>query len=194
MKREAAEYIKDRRDSMHSLGRGSEVTKYSEVKHPNMVTSEKGRDTLVSGEGTVFRQQRLTRKEPGCLHYFKVIDDLVLRPIFIYKYSRIRKQPVMTFGDMLDEYKVIQEELIKIDEEEEEMIKEEEKSQRGDSQAGSFNKTRAKGNSARVRGGFKESENQASASKESSNKATVKTQRSGLVDHYLGVKSRHMEN
>lgn len=51
-------------------------------------------------------------KKKGCLYFFKELDNKIMRPVFIYKYHQlVEKQPYYTFGDMLDEYKKIQEEL-----------------------------------------------------------------------------------
>lgn len=48
----------------------SELTKYHTMKHPNLQKDEE------------------EEKDKGCIHYFRIIDNLVLRPVFIYKHKR----------------------------------------------------------------------------------------------------------
>ena len=53
------------------------------------------------------------KKKKGCTYYFKIIDNLVLRPIFIYKYELKKNLPEFNFNDMLQEYGEIKENIEK---------------------------------------------------------------------------------
>lgn len=84
-----------RRKSKGSLGKNSlgRATEYEELKHPNLVSEYGDEDSeeSFSVHSLNPNSKRVKRKNRTCIHYFKVIDDQVLRPIFIYKYERIRK-------------------------------------------------------------------------------------------------------
>lgn len=43
------------------------------------------------------------KHEKGCLHYFRKFDDQILRPIFIYKYAKIKFKPEINFATVLKE-------------------------------------------------------------------------------------------
>lgn len=55
---------------------------------------------------------KLQKKGRTCGYFFQLIDLEILKPIFVYKYNEIRRQPFITFGDMLAEYKQIEDELL----------------------------------------------------------------------------------
>ena len=92
--------------------------------HPNMVEIKEDED-----EGNAARKfgnpydsiafesdEESEKRKRGCCYYFRMLDNRILRPVFIYKYNAVvKKQKPINFEEMLEEYKQIQEELAKIE-------------------------------------------------------------------------------
>lgn len=70
-------------------------THYNDFVHPNM---EKEDDEP-------------EEEKKSCLTIFNDFDDNFIRPYLIYKYDRIKGRPQYEVADMLEEYKMIEEEL-----------------------------------------------------------------------------------
>ena len=65
-------------------------------------------------------QNKETEQEVESQGFFARIDDKYLRPFLVYKYHKLKKQPKYEMEDMLNEYNMIQRELLSDDSEEEE--------------------------------------------------------------------------
>lgn len=52
-----------------------------------------------------------SEKATGCLACWDKFDDNWIRPYLIYKFDRLKERPEFEFEDMLEEYKIIEEEL-----------------------------------------------------------------------------------
>ena len=74
-------------------------TKYEEFKHPNMIT-EATSEVPRMPSGMTGLQDSM-RQKTGCLYYFRMFDDTILRPILIYKYARVKHTPEINFDDCI---------------------------------------------------------------------------------------------
>ena len=54
---------------------------------------------------------RKEKSKKGCYAWFERIDEKYIRPCFIYKYDKIKDRMELEFEDVLQEYKLIQQEL-----------------------------------------------------------------------------------
>ena len=79
----------------NDVDRESEISHYHEYNHPNMADFGSKKLSVRSKRG----------KDKGCIYYFKIFDNTILRPIFIYKWERIKKRHYLfDFEDVLREY------------------------------------------------------------------------------------------
>ena len=80
---------------------GSEATQYHKFEHPNLI------------------QESNLKDSKGCAGWFWRFDQKWIRPTLIYKYSKRKLENRIDFGDVLEEYNEIIEELeLSINEEE----------------------------------------------------------------------------
>lgn len=67
-------------------------THYNEFLHPNVEDADENRVT-------------------GCMSCWDRFDDKYIRPCLVYKYDRLKYRPEFEIEDVLNEYKIIEEEL-----------------------------------------------------------------------------------
>lgn len=70
----------------------SSRTHYNEFAHPNL-------------------EQENTEEIQGCMAVYDRFDDKYIRPFLVYKYDRLKLRPEFELEQVLDEYKMIEEEL-----------------------------------------------------------------------------------
>ena len=80
-------YSKDKREADTSF-----KTHYNEFLHPNVEDADENTAT-------------------GCMSCWDRFDDKYVRPFLVYKYDRIKYRPEFEIEDVLNEYRVIEEEL-----------------------------------------------------------------------------------
>lgn len=67
-------------------------THYNEFAHPNL-------------------EQENTDEIQGCMAVYDRFDDKYIRPFLVYKYDRLKLRPEFELEQVLDEYKMIEQEL-----------------------------------------------------------------------------------
>ncbi len=68
----------------------SEATHYHQLLHPNQHATQKKSDEH--------------HHKKSCIDLFNYYDDKYIRPIFVYKYSKVKKRMNFEFEDVLKEY------------------------------------------------------------------------------------------